>query len=108
MTLPPEENTKIPFPQDDILLATEALFLDIASASDAPLKNAVLMVNKRRRLIGAYEGALIPNRDEELRALKACWAARDIPRLKDLIMQYYKRRSELAPQIVEMINRSAI
>jgi len=89
---------------EDIVSATEGLFLEIASNADARLKEAVTVMNGRRRLVRLYEAALIPDREEELAALKACWNARDIPRLRDLIFAYYKRRHDLAPQIVALMN----
>lgn len=98
----------LPFDLDPTVLATEALFLDIAQDSDASLREAVMVINQRRRVLRAYEAAVIPNREEELSELKACWAARDISRLKVLILQYYRRRQELAPMMVKLMNRSGI
>jgi len=90
--------------QDEIISATESLFLDMANASEGPLRDAVEQINDRRRLLRAYEAALIPDRAEELRGLKESWDARDIPRLKALLLAYYKRRQDLAPQIVALMN----
>lgn len=92
--------------QDAFVSATETFFLDIANNSDAALKKAVAVINGRRRLIRIYEATLIPDREQELEALRQCWAARDIPRLKALIYDYYQRRHALAPQIVSLINAS--
>ena len=92
---------------EDIISATEALFLDIAKNSDAGLQGAVKSINSRRRLIRMYEVALIPDREDELAALRACWAARNIPQLKALLVKYYQRRHELAPQIVALMNATS-
>jgi hypothetical protein len=106
MNSEPSSETPAQTPQDDILLATEDLFLDIAKDSDAPLKEAVVMMNARMRLVRAYEAALIHDREAELSALRACWLSRDIARLKELLSQYYRRRQDLAPQIVQLMNRT--
>lgn len=89
---------------DAVVMATEALFLDIASKGDASLKDAVILINVRRRLLRAHEAALISDREAELAALRSAWEARDIPSLKTLIVEYYRRRQALAPQLAALLN----
>ncbi|MCR6659772.1 MAG: hypothetical protein NVV72_10635 [Asticcacaulis sp.] len=89
-----------------IVEATEALFMEIASASGSEIvrRNMELM-NRELKALRAYEEDLIPDRQAEFDRLSACWAARDIPGLQILIGAYMKRRQDLAPEIIGQINR---
>ena len=89
---------------DDIVEATEKLFVEIAQAAGSEaLRQAILSINEQMQLIRPYEAAFISNRQAEFDTLSTSWAARDIPEVKRLITAYFERRQNITPDLVNMI-----
>ncbi|HTM81570.1 hypothetical protein [Asticcacaulis sp.] len=99
-----------PFPPsalaaDDIVEATERLFLEIAEAAgNEAVRQAILTINEQMHSIRPYEAAFISDRQAEFEALSSSWASRDMPELRRLIMVYFERRQDITPQLVSLIN----
>ena len=92
-------------PLPDVAVATQALFAEIASASeDVGLIAAMTTLNAQLAMIRPYEAAFIEDRDEELAALSESWARRDMTRLRRLVLTYFQRRRDIVPQLVTLIN----
>ena len=103
---PPEHSKGSAEDKCDIGLATARLFFEMSTAiPDAKLRQAVATMNDRMTLKRQYESVLIPDLEAEYQALSECWHRRDMPKLKTLLLAYFKRRRDLAPQIAQLINR---
>ncbi len=106
MTKPPVHETISSGGDRDITAATERLFQDIAEASNSDaVRTSMLAMNSQMYAFRPYEAALIPDLHSEYEALSACWAKRDMVELQRLILAYFKRRQDLAPQLAALINR---
>ncbi|MEN5062139.1 GntR family transcriptional regulator [Luteimonas sp. TWI1416] len=95
----------VPDPQDTPN-ATWRLFDAIADLTDnderrAPLKQA----NDQLAPVRHAKQALLNDAHDELAALYACWAARDLTSLKAGLRDYHRRRVVMAPKIVSHLRQ---
>lgn len=90
---------------DDLVKLTWQLFDAIAHATAHwSLHHAVKQANDRLAPIRQAKRGLIDHTYEELSQLNKHWQARDIPSLKSALRDYYERRKQLVPCIVEMLS----
>lgn len=88
---------------NEITAATERLFVEISQTfEDEILRNTVTAINEDMYATRRFESALIPDLKAEYDALSACWARRDIPKLKQLLVAYFTRRRDLGPEIEKL------
>jgi hypothetical protein len=86
---------------DDVVLGTDTLFNDIASATDNfELVALVSNANERLRPVRLFKSPVIQARSLELAGLAACWASNDIPALINQLDLYYQVRMDHLRDIV--------
>ncbi|MFT4077477.1 MAG: GntR family transcriptional regulator [Asticcacaulis sp.] len=89
--------------EDDIVTATEALFLAIAAFSDMDeTKYAVANVNDRLRPIRQLDTGTLIDHPAELKAFQDAWDAHDLKLLRRLVTKYHHKRLRLVTEFVAL------
>jgi DNA-binding GntR family transcriptional regulator len=100
---PDPEFPELDLDQDDIVAATEALFLAIADFSDTgETRYAVSNVNDRLRPLRQLDTGDLIDLPAEMAEFKAAWQAHDLGSLRDLVKRYHHRRLALVPNFVAL------
>jgi DNA-binding GntR family transcriptional regulator len=89
--------------EEDIVSATEALFLAIAEFSDMDeTKYAVANVNDRLRPIRQLDTGPLLDHPAELKEFQAAWDAHNLKLLHRLVRKYHHRRLAIVSQYVAL------
>lgn len=97
------------FDHEDVVAGTEQLFGAIAGlCGNAEYRRAIHSTNDRLRPIRMLPDFSIPERQTELGELTGAWDRNDIQALRQLILDYHKRRLNIMPKIVALAYREPV